>query len=409
MAFTARLPKLLVVDDQAINIQTLFQIFGVDHEIFLATNGMQALEVCASEQPDLVLLDVMMPGMDGTEVCRRLKANEKTRDIPVIFVTSQTDASEETAGLQAGAVDFIAKPVNAAVVRARVQTHLALRQLTVSLEQMVEERTGELVSALERLRQSQEQLAGSEARATLSTLIASVSHELGTPIGNGLLMASTLAGQTLDFSRALESGSLKRSELAAYVDNQAKGTDLMLSSLRRAGDLLTNFRQVAADQASEQRREFSLHVMVMEILSTLSPTLKRHKHRVVVDISPELKMNSQPGSLGQVFINLINNAYFHAFEGREDGLLTIHAEMDGDWVKISVIDNGIGISAEDLPQIFQAFYSTKIGKGGTGLGMAIVENLVTKTLKGQLSVQSTVGEGTRFDIAIPRAMAAQQS
>lgn len=120
-------PRLLVVDDQPINIQVMFQIFAADFQVFMATSGAQALTMCRENPPDLVLLDIVMPGMDGFEVCAQLKAQEATRDIPVIFVTAHTDAAQETRGLEAGAVDFIAKPVNPAVVRARVKTHLTLK------------------------------------------------------------------------------------------------------------------------------------------------------------------------------------------------------------------------------------------------------------------------------------------
>jgi len=120
-------PKLLVVDDQPINIQVMYQIFSADFQVFMATSGAQALALCKDNPPDLVLLDIVMPGMDGFEVCTRLKADETTRDIPVIFVTAYTDAIQETRGLSVGAVDFISKPVNPAVVRARVKTHITLK------------------------------------------------------------------------------------------------------------------------------------------------------------------------------------------------------------------------------------------------------------------------------------------
>ena len=120
-------PVLLVVDDQPINIQALYQAFAADHQVLMATSGAQALSLCAARQPDLVLLDVVMPGMDGHEVCRRMKADEALRDIPVIFVTAHNDEAAETLGLEVGAVDFISKPINPRIVRARVKTHLTLK------------------------------------------------------------------------------------------------------------------------------------------------------------------------------------------------------------------------------------------------------------------------------------------
>ena len=133
----ARRPKLLVVDDQPANIQALYQAFSADHQVLMATSGAQALEVCLAQAPDLVLLDVVMPGMDGFEVCQRLKADSATRDIPVIFVTAHHDEAAETRGLDAGAVDFISKPINPKVVRARVRTQLVLKAQSDLLRQWV--------------------------------------------------------------------------------------------------------------------------------------------------------------------------------------------------------------------------------------------------------------------------------
>jgi diguanylate cyclase (GGDEF)-like protein len=136
-ALERRTPRLLVVDDQPINLQALYQTFQKDHQVLMATNGEQALKLTLSQQPDLLLLDVVMPGMDGHEVCRRLKADDATRDIPVIFVTAHHDEAAETQGLALGAVDFISKPINPAIVRARVRTHITLKAQSDLLRQWV--------------------------------------------------------------------------------------------------------------------------------------------------------------------------------------------------------------------------------------------------------------------------------
>lgn len=128
--------RLLIVDDQPINVRVLHEALGMDYDIFMATNGLQALEICAREQPDLVLLDIEMPDIDGIEVCRRLKKNEATQEIAVLFVTGHTSPEQETLGLEVGAVDFIAKPIHPAVVRARVRTHLLLKWQTDQLRRM---------------------------------------------------------------------------------------------------------------------------------------------------------------------------------------------------------------------------------------------------------------------------------
>lgn len=410
------MPKLLVVDDQPINIQTLYQIFSEDHEVFMATSGALALEFCTQQHPDLILMDVAMPGMSGHEACQRLRADPKTSDIPIIFVTAHNDPAEETRGLEMGAVDFISKPVNAAVVRARVRAQLMLRKslaeirdLNIHLERRVAERTQALEEALQSLHASQENLASSEAKATISTLVASVSHELSTPIGNSLMASSALGDQAREFQALVASGGLKRSDLTQFLSQVEQGTQLLQVNLVRTSDLLKSFQQVASDQASEQRRHFDLANVVAEIIHSLTPSLKRQPHRIVVQIPPHIAMDSQPGPLGQVIINLINNAYLHAFEGRTDGVLTLAAAQNGEVVELTVSDNGCGMTQEHVDRLFQPFFSTKIGRGGTGLGMAIVNNLVTKNLAGTISVVSAVGQGTRYDIRIPVVQASEKS
>ena len=161
-AHLPRLPRLLVVDDQPANIQALYQAFAADHQVIMATSGTQALALCASKQPDLVLLDVVMPGMDGHEVCRRMRADEALRDIPVIFVTAHNDEAAETLGLELGAVDFISKPINPKIVRARVKTHLTLKAQSDLLRQWV---YLDGLTGVHNRRYFEERLAGEWARA----------------------------------------------------------------------------------------------------------------------------------------------------------------------------------------------------------------------------------------------------
>ncbi len=409
-------PTLLLVDDQIVNIQLLHHIFKDDYTVCSATTGAQALAFCARQIPDLILLDVVMPVMNGHQVCKQLKAEPRTRDIPIIFVTGHNNPEEETTGLQLGAVDFISKPVNASVVRARVSAQLMLRQtlreikdLNQNLEARVAQRTQELQTALEHLHQSQEELAHSAAHATLSTMIAGVSHELGTPLGNSKMVASTLAEHARDMVRDLHAGLLSKSGLERFVSQVDEGVKLLQRNLERSVELLADFRQVAADQASEQRRTFDLANVVTEILHTLSPSLRRHPHQVVVHIDEGITMDSLPGPLGQIVINLVNNAYLHAFEGRTDGVLTIRGHLDGGHVRLQLADNGVGMDVEHLEKLFVPFFSTKIGRGGTGLGMAIVKNLVTKMLGGSIDVQSAPGQGTQFDMLLPTVLPDQRA
>lgn len=315
----------------------------------------------------------------------------QARIVDVVMEPETDQAGNQVSGIFALVID----------VTEKVQAEQQIRELNETLERRVLLRTQELEAAMDKLQQAQEELTRSETKATLNTLIASVSHELSTPLGNCLMTANTLADQGKNFQQAIDSNQIKRSDLSKFVGIVREGSDLMLRNLYRATDLLKNFRQVANDQASEQRRRFDLALMVREIIGTLTPSLKRHTHQLIIDIPENISMDSLPGPLGQVIINLINNAYLHAFEGRSNGTLSISAATEEQEVILRFADNGIGISKENLKQLFQPFFTTKNGKGGTGLGMSIVENLVSKTLCGSINVCSEVGTGTCFEVRLP--------
>lgn len=279
--------------------------------------------------------------------------------------------------------------------------------LEITERKQAEERIRQLNASLEQ--RMQEEVTRSEARATLGTLIASVSHEMGTPMGNSLMTASTLADQARHFQAQLDAGALRRSTLTEFITQVRDGNALLMRNLERAVALLKNFRQVAADQASEQRRQFDLGQVLGEVLHTLAPSLKREAHAVTLDVPEGIAMDSYPGPLGQVVINLVNNAYLHAFEGLAQGTVQLRVSASESEVTLVCQDNGRGIAPEILEKMFMPFFSTRIGSGGTGLGMSIVDNLVKTTLGGSLSVASTLGVGTTITITLPRVAPAPHS
>jgi len=284
------------------------------------------------------------------------------------------------------------------------QSQVLLQELNDHLETRVAQRTSELEQTVERLQQSYSELAKSEANATLSTLIASVFHELGTPVTIGKMVASTLIDQAGATHLSVASGRVKRQDLLHFAGQVGEGAELIHRNLERAAQMLGDFGRIAADQASAQRRVFDLATVVDEVIHSLRPSLKRKPHRIVVDIPAGIAMDSQPGALGLIVINLVNNAYLHAFEGRSDGVLTIRATSEGDAVELRFADNGVGMGQEQLAKLYEPFFSTKKGSGGTGLGMTIVKNLVTEKLDGCIAVESNVGQGSCFVIQLPRVL-----
>jgi len=283
------------------------------------------------------------------------------------------------------------------------------RDLNETLETRISERTSELASrntdlakTLHELNQTRDELIESEKLAALGSMVAGIAHELNTPIGNGLTVATTLVARTHDFNKELAAG-LKRSKLDAFVADTQLATDILVRSLGKAATLVASFKQVAVDQASSQRRTFGLRECLSEIILTLGPSLKGTGCKVVLgEIAPTLELDSYPGPLGQVITNLIQNSVLHGYDKRASGEIRVLVTTEGkDQVKIEVVDDGVGISSVNLSRIFEPFFTTRLGKGGSGLGLSIVRNIVMGTLGGKISVNSSLGQGTVFSVTVP--------
>lgn len=282
----------------------------------------------------------------------------------------------------------------------------ALHNLNRDLEDRVQERTNalqssnrELRSALETLRAAQDELLRTEKLSALGELVAGIAHELNTPIGNALMAGSTLSDQTRTLKKQ---ENLRRSDLDNYMKDASQVCEIIERNLNRAAQLVTSFKQVAADQTSSQRREFLLDTLVNEILLTLHPTLKRTPYQVESQIEPGLQFDSFPGPLGQVLNNLINNAILHGMDERNHGRIEIRAQRaQSGWVNLSISDDGVGIPADTQQRIFNPFFTTRPNRGGTGLGLHIAHNVVTQILGGSISVQSEPGQGATFTLHLP--------
>lgn len=284
----------------------------------------------------------------------------------------------------------------------------ATRQLNETLERRVAERTADLVTAnkdlaqaLDTLRIAQGELVNSEKLAALGSLVAGVAHELNTPIGNGLLAATVLADKTRQFSSDYSSG-LTRRATEAYISDMTQITELVVRNIARSAELVTSFKQVAVDQTSSQRRRFLLASVVSENIKALLPTINKTAFTVEQAVPEHIDMDSYPGPIGQVLINLINNAIVHGFEGRSRGSITIDAALaEPGWLDLRISDDGVGIAAEHIGRIYDPFFTTKLGAGSSGLGLNISHNIVTGLLGGKIRVHSPPSGGTTFVLHLP--------
>jgi PAS domain S-box-containing protein len=274
------------------------------------------------------------------------------------------------------------------------------------LEQQLLQSNRDLTELNQTLSRTTRQLAQAEKLAALGALVAGIAHELNTPIGNSMLVSSAFADQIQAFIPRYRDG-LTRETLERFVAQALEASEILLRNLQRASDLITRFKQVAVDQTSTQRRHFLLDEVVAEILLVLSPLLRKAQVTVQENLARALLLDSYPGPLGQILINLIQNALVHGFAGREGGTLAVSAqphalgERGVQGVQLSVHDDGVGIPAEHLSRIFDPFFTTKMGEGGPGLGLNIAHNIATGLLGGTIEVDSRAGHGTRFVLTLP--------
>lgn len=287
-----------------------------------------------------------------------------------------------------------------------------LRRLNAELEQRIAQRTDKLSEAnaqlqrtLDALRATQDRLIQSEKLASLGQLVAGVAHELGTPIGNALMAASTLQERQHALRDRLATG-LRRSELEAFIAQVAEGSEIGARNLQRAATLLQGFKQIAVDQTSGQRRRFDLGELIGEVVLTMQPTLRAAGVTLAHEGGDGVELDSYPGALAQVLTNLVHNAAVHAFEGRHGGRVHIAAAAGSDGqIVVELADDGRGIAREHLSRVFEPFFTTRLGSGGSGLGMVIVHNLVTGPLGGTVAVDSQPGAGTVVRLRLPRVAA----
>ncbi len=406
---------ILLVDDDSINLSVFGQALIADYKVLITTNGERALQlVQANPKPDLILLDIMMPGIDGYEVLRQLKANSETADIPVIFLTALSADINEEQGLELGAVDYIYKPCNLSILLARVKTQLELKKS----RDWLKNQNAYLEAEIERRQQENKlvhmQLLQSEKLAAIGQLAAGIAHEINNPIGFVSSNMTTLGDYMADLFEMMDA-------CAVLVDSDAIPTDTLerLRTLKKQKDLdflrldipqlitesregLARVKRIIQDLKSfshvdENTWEWSdLHHNLDSTLNIIRNELKYHcsVHKHYADLP---QIYCLPSQLSQVFMNLLINAA-HAIKVKGD--IDISTGQIGEEVWVEITDSGEGIPTDKLNRIFEPFFTTKpVGKG-TGLGLSISQNIVKKH-QGRIEVQSQMGEGTTFRVILP--------
>ncbi len=360
--------RVLVVDDTPANIQMLAAILKENgHQVSVATNGRQALEVIGRVQPALILLDVMMPEMDGFEACRHLKENAEWKDIPVIFLTAKTETADIVRGFELGAVDYVAKPFNSHELLARVHTHLALRRQQRELEENYRR-----LSELERLRDS---------------LVHMVVHDLRSPL--------------LGLSGCLQ---LLQEDLAGKLEpEQAGDLDSALTAAQRLGDMVSSLLDVSRLEAGEMplHREVSdLQPVIARAIESLGG-LTRNRNVLFTPPDPPIRVSCDSEVTGRVVANLVANALKFT---PASGEVRVSAAVGDGCVKVAVADTGPGIPNEYRERIFEKFGQVANREEGrhhsTGLGLTFCK-LAVEAHGGTIGVDSEVGHGSTFWFTLP--------
>ncbi len=262
------------------------------------------------------------------------------------------------------------------------------------LEKLVNERTQELKKA-------QQDFIEQEKMASLGSLVAGVSHEINTPMGIALTAATALSDDCRSLETKVNENRLKRSELEKHLEKARSSNKIILSSLERACDLMTSFKQVAVDQTSEQRRKIVIKTLLQDIERSLHSLYAKRGHQLHINCPPDVTLDSYPGAIFQVFTNLISNSIIHGFAGTQNGSIHIDVEAKGKQLLIQYRDNGVGMTDEVKKKAFEPFFTTKLGVGGSGLGMHLVYNYVSQVLGGKIRIESSPGNGFQCKMQIP--------
>lgn len=400
---TIRGSKILIVDDKQENLELLTNLLEAEgYEIAFATNGEQAIKIANIFLPQLILLDVMMPGIDGFETCRRLKSLHDVKEIPIIFVTGKANISDVVEAFSAGGVDYVTKPIRHEEIIARVATHLQLQALIALRDDLITALREQNIE-LENISHIKDEKIETSAHFNhLGELVGELTHEVATPLGVINTAISTLVDHRQSLIKQMESQQLSKKSFDNFIGLSGEIFDIVLSNLRHASHLVSSFKAIVVGEFSQSQTEFEMRAYLEDIQHILLPKFKRCPHTLTIKCEQVIVLYAESGALSQVLINLINNALTYAFTEQQLGNITIVATEASGKVTLAVSDDGIGMNETMLNNIFDKYYTTGQGKGGSGLGLYIVKKLVENNLKGTIDVASSEGKGSLFTITLPK-------
>ena len=408
---------ILIVDDNPNNLAVLSEALTIEGLRFrVAMDGESALALVERNAPELILLDVEMPGMSGFEVCQHLKANPATQAIPIIFATAATDTESKSFGFALGAVDYITKPFEQAEALARVRVHLQLKRLTESLEQEVQARTMAL-------QQAQVQLVQQEKLSGLGEMVAGIAHELNNPIHFIASNVQPLQEYIEGVKKIINLYQQEHPNPSPELEEAIEDLDLefvlediekILGSFKLGAERIKNISaslRTFSRSDRETKVEVDLHECLDSTLTILQHRLKAKGDRPSIEVIKSYDslplVLCYPGQMNQVFMNILANAIDALEDAAIQGKLStpqidiITQSIAAENIVIQIADNGPGIPESVQERLFEPLFTTKpVGKG-TGLGLAIAHQIVTEKHQGSITVNSQIGRGTIFAIAIP--------
>jgi signal transduction histidine kinase len=420
---------IFIVDDDHCSQLLLADVLTRNgHATRLFPDGQSALKAAYNDPPDLILLDVVMPGMDGFEVCRILKGHNTTRHIPVVLVTGLNEKSMKLKGISVGADDFISKPFEATEIQLRARNLLLVKEYqdrlknhAESLDQQVRLRTVELENVIAELKSTQKQMIQQEKMATIGQLSAGIAHEINNPVGFIASNTSSLAKyceKIIKFMEAQQEAIVlgmtapDTVEQLQEIRHQMK-IDLIVKDIpemiAETIDGVERIKTIIRDLKSFSRREES-EQKDADIIQCLESTLNiahnelKYKATIKKEFGELPRLHCYPQQLNQVFMNLLVNAA-HAIDTQ--GEVRIRTWSNAGFIHISITDSGCGITDEVKSHIFEPFFTTKEAGKGTGLGLSISSEIV-RNHGGEIKVESEVGRGSTFTVSLPLDYAARQ-